>query len=202
MAERVYIADDEAMVRRFLKRALDHEGMLARAFEDGRMLLDAMDSLEPGVILLDVRMPNMDGLQVLEAMGARTRIHAVLMLSSHGDVSTAVRAIHAGAIDFIEKPFSMAPLLARIRHLHQMVMEWQGDHAAMDDANTRLKVLTGREREVGTALAAGLSNKEIARDLGLSPRTVEAHRAKIMKKLGISSLAEIVRLFLKYANEH
>lgn len=196
MAERVYITDDEAMVRRFLKKALDHAGMVTRTFENGRALLNAIDTLEPGVILLDIRMPGLDGLQVLEEMGHRTRVHAVLMLSSHGDVSTAVRAIHAGAQDFIEKPFSIAPLTERIKQLYSLIEKWQEKRVASDQAQSRLCHLSEREKQVGRELAAGLTNKEIARKMGLSPRTVEAHRARLMKKAGISSLAEIVKLFI------
>lgn len=196
MIERVYITDDEPMVRRFLKKALDHEGMTTRTFENGPALLEAIDELEPGVVLLDIRMPGMDGLQVLEAIGSKTRMHAVLMLSSHGDVSTAVSAIRAGAIDFIEKPFSIGPLISRIRELQEVIRTWQSERDATADAKDRLNLLTEREREVAEQLAAGLSNKDIARKMGLSPRTVEAHRARLMKRLKISSLAEVVRLFV------
>lgn len=196
MAIRVYITDDEPMVRRFLKRALDHEGMVTRTFEHGAALLKAIDGLEPGVILLDVRMPLLDGLQVLEAMGTKTRVHAVLMLSSHGDVSAAVKTIHAGAIDFIEKPFSTAPLVNRIRELHDLIETWQNDRESVNVAKDRLDLLTEREKEVAKEMASGLSNKEIARRMGLSPRTVEAHRARLMRRLGVSSLAEVVRLFI------
>jgi two-component system response regulator FixJ len=196
LAERVYITDDEAMVRRFLKKALDHAGMVTRTFENGTALLEAIDKLEPGVVLLDIRMPGLDGLQVLEAMGHRTRVHAVLMLSSHGDVSTAVRAIRGGAQDFIEKPFSIAPLIERIKQLYALADSWQENRMTSDEARSRLSQLSEREREVGRELAAGLSNKEIARKMGLSPRTVEAHRARLMKKAGVSSLADIVKLFI------
>jgi len=194
--ERVYIVDDEAMVRRFLKKALHHAGLNAHVFESGHKFLEVLDDLEPGVVLLDIRMPNMSGLEVLEAMGARTRVHAVLILSSHGDVSTAVRAIHAGALDFLEKPFSVAPLVERVRELHRKIEAWHNDRQHMAAAQSRIAILTEREKEVAKGMAAGLSNKEIARIMDISPRTVEAHRAKLMKKLGVSSLAEVVRLFV------
>lgn len=197
VAANVYITDDEAGIRRLLKKAVDHVGMVGKTFENGKMLLDAMDELQPGVILLDIRMPEMDGLQVLEAMGPKTRYHAVLMLSSHGDISTAVRAIRAGAIDFIEKPVSIAVLLERIRELHLLTVEWQGNREEFGEAKLRLDLLTQREREVGADIATGLSNKEIARKMGISPRTVESHRARLMLKLKVSSLADVVRLFLQ-----
>lgn len=196
MSQHVYITDDEIMVRRFLKKALDHEGMITKTFERGADLLAAIDSLEPGVILLDIRMPEMGGLQVLESLAERTRVHGVLMLSSHGDVSTAVRAIHAGAVDFIEKPFSVQVLIQRIRQLHQQIDEWRTSRMAVENAKSRLNALSKREIEVGLHLAKGLTNKEIARELQISPRTVEAHRARLMQKLEISSLADVVRLFL------
>jgi two-component system response regulator FixJ len=197
---RVYIADDEAGIRRILKKAVDHEGMVARTFENGKLLLDALDELEPGVVLLDIRMPEMGGLEVLEAMGPRTRVHAVLMLSSHGDVSTAVKAMRAGAIDFIEKPVSIASLIERVRQLHQLTEEWERSRSLINEAILRLSLLSEREREVGDCLALGMANKEIARKMGISPRTVEAHRARLMQKLGVSSLADIVRLFVNSAN--
>lgn len=196
MPERVYITDDDAAVRRLLKKSLDHHGMLTRTFENGSALLAEVKNLEPGVILLDIRMPEINGLEVLEQMGAMTRVHAVLMVSSHGDISTAVRAIHAGAIDFIEKPFSIAPLVERIRQLHEKIRAWEADKSLIAEARSQTAHLSEREKEVGVALANGMSNKEIARHLDLSPRTVEAHRARLMKKLGISSLADIVRIFL------
>ena len=192
----MYITDDEPMVRRFLKKALDQEGMITRTFENGAALLDSLNTLEPGVVLLDIRMPGMDGLQVLEAMGSKTRVHAVLMLSSHGDVSTAVRTIRAGAIDFIEKPFSIGPLINRLGELHSLIETWQNKRDALENAKDRLSILTDREKEVAQEMAAGLSNKEIARKMGVSPRTVEAHRARLMRRLEVSSLAEVVRLFI------
>lgn len=196
MSERVYIIDDEAMIRRMLKRVLDHAGMITRTFDNGNQLLEAIDTLEPGVMLLDIRMPGLDGLQVLDALGGQTRIHGVLMLSSHGDISTAVRAIQAGAIDFIEKPFSTTALVERVQQIHETIRTWQGDRTAAKDAEGRVGILSEREREVGRELTSGLSNKEIAKKLGLSPRTVEAHRARLMKKLDVSSVAEIVRIFV------
>lgn len=195
MSECVYVTDDEAMVRRFLKKALDHAGMVTKTFASGGELLGSIESLEPGVILLDIRMPEMNGLQVLEAMGAQTKVHAVLILSSHGDVSTAVQAIHAGAIDFIEKPFSTMKLIERIRDLQELVAARKAESGLLIEARSRIKSLTEREMQVGQEIAAGLSNKEAARKLGISPRTVEAHRANLIRKLKVSSIADIVRLF-------
>lgn len=195
MSECVYVTDDEAMVRRFLKKALDHAGMVTKTFASGSELLGSLDALEPGVILLDIRMPEMNGLEVLEAMGPHTKVHAVLILSSHGDVSTAVQAIHAGAVDFIEKPFSTMKLIERIRDLQSMVAKRLAESGIAAAAKSRLQSLTEREVQVGQEIAAGLSNKEAARKLGISPRTVEAHRANLMRKLKATSIADIVRLF-------
>lgn len=195
MSECVYVTDDEAMVRRFLKKALDHAGMVTKTFASGSELLRSLDALEPGVILLDIRMPEMNGLEVLEAMGPQTKVHAVLILSSHGDVSTAVQAIHAGAVDFIEKPFSTMKLIERIRDLQAIVRKRQAESGIAAAARSRLQSLTEREVQVGQEIAAGLSNKEAARKLGISPRTVEAHRANLMRKLNATSITDIVRLF-------
>lgn len=195
MLNRVYITDDEAMIRRILKKAFDHAGLITKTFDDGRSLLQELDTLEPGVIILDVAMGDMSGLEVLEKMGNRTRVHAVLMLTSSYDVATAVRAIHAGAIDFIEKPASLAQLVARVGELQGLIAKWEDERGVSCDAQSQINALSAREQEVGALLARGLSNKEIARQLGLSPRTVEAHRARIMRKLRLSSFAEVVRLF-------
>lgn len=195
MSDCVYVTDDEPLVRRFLKKALDHAGMVTKTFATGGELLGSLETLKPGVILLDIRMPEMNGLQVLEAMGTKTRVHAVLILSSHGDISTAVQAIHAGAIDFIEKPVSTLKLIDRIRDLQALVATRQAASGLVAEARSRIKNLTNRETEVGRAIAAGLSNKETARMLGISPRTIETHRANLMRKLEASSIADIVRLF-------
>lgn len=193
--KRVYITDDDAMIRRLLKRAFDHAGLIATTFESGRAFLKEVDKLEPGVLILDIRMAEMSGLEVLEEMGDRTRIHAVLMLTSNYDVATAVRAIHAGAIDFIEKPASISDLISRVDDLHCLMAKWENERDAADEAQSRLSTLSAREKEVGNLLAVGLSNKEIALKLQLSPRTIEAHRARIIRKLKLRSSSEIVRLF-------
>lgn len=193
--KRVYITDDDAMIRRLLKRAFDHAGLITTTFESGRAFLEEVDRLDPGVLILDIRMAEMSGLEVLEEMGDRTRIHAVLMLTSSYDVATAVRAIHAGAIDFIEKPASISDLISRVGDLHCLMAKWENERSATDAAQSRLSTLSAREKEVGTLLAAGFSNKEIALKLELSPRTIEAHRARIIRKLKLRSSSEIVRLF-------
>lgn len=192
----VYVVDDEPMIRRLLKRSFEHERIPTFLFENGKQFLDAVDTLDPGIVLLDLRMPEMDGLGVLEALGSKTKVHLVLILSSHGDISTAVQAVHAGAIDFIEKPVSVRALIDRVNELGSIIESRRNKRVSIEAAQSRLDCLSERERQVGQELALGLSNKEIARKFDLSPRTVEAHRARIMHKLNVSSLAEIVRIFM------
>lgn len=192
----VYVVDDEPMIRRLLKRSFEHERIPTFLFENGKQFIDAVYTLDPGIVLLDLRMPEMDGLGVLEALGSKTKVHLVLILSSHGDISTAVQAVHAGAIDFIEKPVSVRALIDRVNELGSIIESRRNKRVSIEAAQSRLDCLSERERQVGQELALGLSNKEIARKFDLSPRTVEAHRARIMHKLNVSSLAEIVRIFM------
>ena len=192
----VYVVDDDAAVRRMLKTALDQAGLNVRTFEDGLSFLEALDTCTPGVVLLDLRMPNMGGLEVLRFMDGRARDFPVLIVSSHGDVSIAVKAVRSGALDFIEKPVSMSSLLGKIEDAYSQGSVWDQQQAAIKEAKSRLRSLTPREYEVGLHIPDGLANKEVASQLGLSPRTVEAHRAKLMSRLGVKTSADVIRTFL------
>lgn len=196
MSTEVYIVDDEALLRRMLKRACCHAGMQAMTFADGPEFLAASASLKPGVVLLDMHMPRLTGVQVLAALGPRLRLFPVLIMTSYGDIALAVEAMKAGAADFVEKPFHLPGLIERIRILQTENQSRGQKREALANAEAQLAVLTAREREVGELLSRGCSNKEIARSLSISPRTAEAHRARLMKKLGVSNIADLVRTFL------
>ncbi|OYU15047.1 MAG: DNA-binding response regulator [Alphaproteobacteria bacterium PA4] len=195
MTERqVYIVDDEAAVRRSLAFMLKTAGFAVEAFESGEAFLKVAATLVPGAVLLDMRLSGMDGLAVQEALRGRGLLLPVVFITGHGDITLAVRAMKAGAVDFIEKPFEKATLLAALAqaHLHNDGRDQQ--HRLAEAARTRLNVLTPREHDVLAGLVDGHANKVIAYDLGISPRTVEIHRANLMAKLDVNSLSEALRI--------
>lgn len=190
----IYIVDDDEAIRRSLSFMLKTSGYDVRTFEDGQSFLSEVESLPAGCVLLDVRMPDMGGLEVQEALRAIGSTHPVIVMTGHGDVDTAVAAMKGGAIDFIEKPFEKQSLLSTI----DAARERSGADKSVDgrkgEAETQLKVLSEREREVLQGLVKGFPNKTIAYDLGISPRTVEIHRANLMQKLSVRSLSEALRI--------
>jgi len=190
----VHVADDDDAIRRSVAFALKTSGFRVRVYESGSELLKDAPSLEPGCILLDIRMPGMDGLEVQEALKAKGVTLPVIIMTGHGDVSLAVRAMKAGAVDFIEKPFQKAVLLGAIEQAMGRLNHAAANREQASEAAIKLKLLTPRERNVLDGLAKGLPNKSIAYDLGISPRTVEIHRANLMSKLGVHSLSEALRI--------
>ena len=190
----VYIVDDDDAIRRSVGFALKTSGFQVCAFEDGAALLKAAGDLDEGCILLDIRMPGMDGLEVQEALKAKGVGLPVVIMTGHGDVSLAVRAMKAGAVDFIEKPFQKAVLLGALEQAFSRLRHAANNREHADEAAVKLQALTAREREVLDGLAKGLPNKSIAYDLGISPRTVEIHRANVMTKLGVRSLSDALRI--------
>ena len=196
MADRrmIHIVDDEEAIRRSAGFMLKTSGYAVTTFASGAAFLSAAKTVEPGCVLLDVRMPDMDGLEVQRQLGERGVSMPIVVLTGHGDVSTAVRAIKAGAIDFIEKPFEKVVLLSAIVAAFERLDDANGRSARATDAAVAIAALTGREQDVLRGLAQGLPNKTIAFDLGISPRTVEVHRANLMAKLQVNSLSEALRI--------
>ncbi|MGC6329001.1 response regulator transcription factor [Rhizorhabdus sp. FW153] len=190
----VHIVDDEDSIRRSAKFMLSTSGYAVETWESGVAFLKEAKTAEPGCILLDVRMPEMDGLEVQQALNERGITMPVIILTGHGDVGIAVRAMKAGAVDFIEKPFEKAVLMSAIEAAHARLGKNVADLERNEEAHVMLGKLTGREREVLDGLAKGLPNKTIAYDLDISPRTVEVHRANLMTKLGVRSLSEALRI--------
>jgi two-component system response regulator FixJ len=190
----VHLVDDDEAIRRSVGFMLKTSGFHVRSYESGVELLKSASSLEPGCILLDIRMPGMDGLEVQSTLRAKGIGLPVIIMTGHGDVALAVQAMKAGAVDFIEKPFEKAVLLSAIEHGVERLKRSAADVDRADEAAVRLQALTPREREVLNGLAKGLPNKTIAYDLGISPRTVEIHRANVMSKLGVRSLSEALRI--------
>uniref|UniRef100_B0T0L6 Two component transcriptional regulator, LuxR family n=1 Tax=Caulobacter sp. (strain K31) TaxID=366602 RepID=B0T0L6_CAUSK len=196
MSERrmIHIVDDEEAIRRSAGFMLKTSGFAVTTHVSGTAFLREVRHLEPGCVLMDIRMPEMDGLEVYAAMVERGVTMPVVVLTGHGDVTVAVRAMKAGAVDFIEKPFEKAVLLAAIEAAFERLEDADGRAARAADAAVAVAALTGREQDVLKGLAQGLPNKTIAYDLGISPRTVEVHRANLMSKLKVRSLSEALRI--------
>ena len=190
----VYIVDDDDAIRRSAGFMLKTSGYKVEAFASGVAFLKEVRHVEAGCILLDVRMPDMDGLQVQKELRARGIDLPVIIMTGHGDVTVAVGAMKAGAVDFIEKPFEKAVLLAALDDGFGRIAQSGRRAERAVEAGVRLEALTARERDVLRGLVDGLPNKTIGYDLGISPRTVEIHRAHLMTKLGVRSLSEALRI--------
>jgi two-component system response regulator FixJ len=190
----IHIVDDEDAIRRSAGFMLKTSGFSVTAWPSGVDFLKNVKQVEDGCILLDVRMPEMDGLEVQQALIDRGVAMPVVVLTGHGDVSIAVRAMKAGAVDFIEKPFEKAVLLTAIESAFARLNDAEGRASRKSEAAVLIAGLTGREQDVLKGLARGLPNKTIAYDLGISPRTVEVHRANLMAKLNVRSLSEALRI--------
>jgi two-component system response regulator FixJ len=190
----VHLVDDDSAIRRSVGFMLKTSGHRVEAYESGSELLKRAGKLDPGCILLDIRMPGMDGLEVQQALQEKGVGLPVIIMTGHADVALAVKAMKAGAVDFIEKPFEKEALLASIDEGYRRLSRKETTHDRALDASLRLHVLTQRERDVLDGLAQGLPNKTIAYDLGISPRTVEIHRANLMAKLKVRSLSEALRI--------
>lgn len=190
----VHIVDDEEAIRRSASFMLKTSGYAVETWATGVAFLKEIRHVPQGCVLLDVRMPEMDGLDVQQALLERGVTMPVIILTGHADVSIAVRAMKAGAVDFLEKPFEKAVLISAIETAFDRIGKADGAAARAAEADVVLGVLTAREREVLEGLAQGLPNKTIAYDLGISPRTVEVHRANLMAKLDVRSLSDALRL--------
>ena len=190
----VHLVDDDEAVRRSAGFMLKTSGYLVHAYQSGVELLKAAGDLSSGCILLDIRMPGLDGLEVQQALHDKGISLPVIIMTGHGDISLAVRAMKAGAVDFIEKPFEKATLLSSLDEGFRRLLHKEVTGDRRKDAEVRLQALTPRERDVLDGLAQGLPNKTIAYDLGISPRTVEIHRANMMAKLGVRSFSEALRI--------
>jgi len=192
----VYIVDDDEAVRDSLSMLLEACGHGVRSFSLAREFLDVAPSLPLGCLIVDIRMPEMDGLELQRHLNERSLRFPMIVITGHGDVPLAVRAMKAGALDFIEKPFASQTILASVEAaLARLEAGDERDPTAVAAA-AKLDLLSPREREVLEGLLAGLPNKTIAYDLAISPRTVEIHRARVMDKMGARNLSELIRLAL------
>lgn len=190
----IFIVDDDEDVRVSLQTLLKAEGYAAETFESAKAFLASDAPARRGCLIADIRMPDMDGLALQEELVRRKAELPVIVVTGHGDVPLAVRAMKAGAVDFLEKPYDEAVLLASIRRALAAAEEASERAASLHEAEARIATLTEREREVLDLLTAGKANKVIAYELDISPRTVEIHRARVMEKMRAKSLAELVRM--------
>ena len=188
----VFVIDDDEGIRQLLHAALDSAGFTTATYASGRAFLEVAPRLTSGCILLDVRMPEMDGLEVLQELNKRGTRLPVILMSGYADTAIAVQAMKAGAADFIEKPVDIGRLLATIDHA--LSSKRRIPLSEISAAAKRIAKLSRRERQVLSGLLAGGINKTIAGDLGISVRTVEIHRARMLDRLGVQSIAEAIPL--------
>jgi two-component system response regulator FixJ len=192
----VHIIDDDEAMRRSLAFLLDASGLTARAYDSALRFLDQLDAGTAGVIVTDVRMPEMTGLELVRRLKARDVALPIIMITGHGDVPLAVEAMKAGVVDFLEKPFDEESLLAAIRSALADRTEAEAGQAERERIRLVLEGLSPREHEVLNGVIAGKLNKVIAHELSISPRTVEVYRANVMSKTGARGLSELVRMVL------
>lgn len=192
-----FIVDDDEVVARSLRWLIESIKLHVVTFSNAQAFLDSYRPELPGCLILDVRMPGMSGIELQEQLQARRWQIPVLFITGHGDVQMAVRAVKAGAFDFVEKPFNDQDMLDRIQHALMKDAEQRKISAERTLLLRRLDSLTLREREVMHLVVDGLPNKLIADQLGLSAKTVEVHRARVMEKTGARSVSDLVKLVLK-----
>ena len=190
----VFVVDDDEAMRESLTWLIESVGLNVETFSSADEFLKYYYPGRPGCLLLDVRMPGMSGLELQAHLQSQQVTIPVIIITGHGDVPMAVRAMESGVIDFIEKPFNDEQLLESIRNALSIDDTQRDEQAFKAEVASRLAQLTPRESEVMDMVTAGKSNKEIANALGVSAKTVEAHRAKVMEKMEAGSLAELVRL--------
>ena len=191
--EMVFVVDDDADARDSLCALLESAGIAAEAHASARAFLDAYQPGRPACLIADIRMPDMDGLELQEELNRRNAGLPVIVVTGHADVPLAVRAMKAGAVDLIEKPFDDTLLLASVKRALAQAHGAREQAAATESAKTRIASLSARERQVLELLVAGQPNKIIAFELDISPRTVEIHRAHVMEKMEAKSLSDLVR---------
>lgn len=190
----VFVVDDDRAMRDSLRWLLESIGLTVRTYATAAEFLREHQPSQPGCLVLDVRMPGMSGLDLQAELVQRGTELPTIVVTGHAEVAMAVRAVKAGALDFIEKPFSDQLLLDRVRQALEIDRQSREVRARREEARRRLASLSAREREVLELVAAGKANKEVAAALGLSTKTVEVHRAHVMSKMAVDSLAELIRV--------
>lgn len=192
--ETVFVVDDDAFVRRSLEVTLSLAGFRIVQFASAQHFLAQIAPDQSGCVVVDIRMPGMDGLALQEELSRRHAFMSVIIITGHADVPLAVRAMRAGAVDVLQKPISNEKLIAQIKSALAISAEKATEASLREKLSQKLKMLSDRERDVLRLVVEGYPNREIARTLAISPRTVDIHRARVMEKLDAGSLAELVRM--------
>lgn len=189
----VFVVDDDEAMRDSISCLLESVNLHNRTFSNAKDFLDFCDPKQSGCILLDIRMPGMSGIELLEHLKARGIRMPVIIISGHGDVPLAVRALKLGAFEFLQKPFNAQDMLDHVHAAFRLIQQNNLESRKQEGLRSNFDTLTGREKEVMELMVAGNPSKVIGMKLGISPRTVDIHRSKIMKKLNIHSVAELVQ---------
>ena len=192
----VFIVDDDQAIRHAMELLMRSVGLEHEIFHSGDDFLEKITEQRPGCLVLDIRMPGLGGLELQEELIKRGNTLPIIFITGHGDVPMAVEAMQKGAVDFIQKPFRDQELLDRIREALETDLERRSAREERAEVAARLEKLTKREREVMDLVVTGKPNKVIAYELGVSQRTVEIHRARVMEKMGARSLADLVRMHM------
>lgn len=196
MEAKVCIVDDDTAVRESLEWLIESVNLPVQTFSNGMEFLDSTALFEPGCVVLDIRMPGLSGLDVFEEMKSRSSLLPIIFLTGHGDVHLAVRAMKAGAFDFIEKPFNDQNLLELVQKAIESDKETRVLRGKIGEIKGRLEKLTSREQQVLEGVVAGNSNRLIAEKYSLSEKTIEFHRSKVMEKMAAKSLAHLIQMVI------
>ena len=190
----VYLVDDDAAIRAALRRGLASAGFLVRAYESADAFLAAHDPATPGCLVADVAMPGMSGFELQTVLSARGCARPIIFVTGRGNIPMSVQAMRAGAVTFLSKPVRLADLTAAVREAFERDRRCRAEAAERTEVEARLRVLTAREREVLELIVVGKLNKQIAAELGAAEKTIKVHRGRVMAKLNVRSVAELVTL--------
>jgi len=192
----VFVVDDDQAVRDSVRWLIETNGRQAKTFASAREFLDQYDGMQPGCLVLDIRMPGMTGLELQDHLNEARIDLPTIFVTGHADVPMAIRAVKSGAFDFLEKPFDDQLLMSRIEQAIELDEQRRSAPDALFDIHRRVNRLTRREKQVMQGVSIGQSNKEIAEDLDLSPKTIEVYRARVMQKMQAENLASLVRMLV------
>ena len=190
----VFVIDDDPSVRNSLKRLIQSIGFQVKTFDSAQAFLEQGTRDKPGCLILDVRMPGMSGIELQKQLTNAGRRMPIIFITGHGSIPMSVKAVKAGAVDFIEKPFDDQKLIDAINTALKEDENYRLEQAEIKDVQRRADSLTPREHEVFSLVVSGMLNKQIAFDLGMSEKTVKVHRARVMRKMKAESLADLVRM--------
>jgi two-component system response regulator FixJ len=191
---RVHIVDDDPSIQRSLRRLLESVGLMVECYNTAHEFIERHDPNAPGCLLLDVRMPGLSGLELQDHLRSEGCVLPIIFVTGYGDVPMTARAMKAGAIDFLQKPFNDQELLEAIERALARNSQARREQAERGKVQSRLRLLTPREREVLARVVAGKTNKEIAAEFGITEKTIKVHRARVMEKMEADSLAQLVVL--------